>query len=186
MRPVLRHDLLPLEPHREAVKGERLPWRGACVEGGGDWPELAKITGLKSWNSTFGCMDCMVDQPNFYNWHGISLNGMPYPSKTHNAYLDEVASHLVGVAITDKADLDILVAGLVYNKTWLHGREVLPEHGLERFNVKPGDRLVAGETCHDLSQLESVAIPSIVFFHLAFIAKFLEHGDRSVGHSGCA
>ena len=173
MRPVLRHDLLPLEPHREACKGERLPWRGSCAEGGGDWPELAKITGLTSWNATFGCMDCMVDKPNFFNFHGISVNGLPYPLKTHVAYLDEVACNLVGVAITNRADVDRLVAGLVYNKTWPHGREVLPDTGLERFNLKPGDRLVPGETCHDLSQLESVAIPSIVFFIRPSLHSFL-------------
>ena len=109
-----------------AAANKPLSYGKACVaEYGGDWPERCFICGVKNHGGSFPCTSCTCDlQARRAAYGSCNFLELPWMSRSHDMYLEEVASHLMRVELPDDETRELLVELLFWSQSQTMGTTV--------------------------------------------------------------
>ena len=159
-----RFDGGPLDEYRNELAKTEYPRRFACTEYRGDLPERCQKAGIKGHSGYFGCMVCMAKSSDKHARYGeCSLHSIPWPVRTQDTFLAEVASQLVRVDFSTLAQKHDLLDLLERAPKYPWGRTVTK--ACSQFGLMNKDRLVfGGDIRRDMYDLETLELPATVYF----------------------
>ena len=139
--PWLREDA-----HRSSLVHAVFPFPGAVVEYRGDLPERAMKAGLKTHKGALACMKCYAGNSKMHDKYGeCTLHHWPFPTRTHESYVEEMLSHLVYAHIGSNDEKQELLNSLAWRQVYPWGRCVVGKRA-KKFGLAAGDRVVIGES----------------------------------------
>ena len=169
INPTRRHDNTPFDVVRDDVRlaraGEPLPFMCAVIEYRGDIPERAAAAGCKNASGKQPCMCCTARNIQLHEGYAsCTMVSMPWPVRTHESLLADLANQLIEVHLADRDDLQALLHLLDFKKAYPWGRAVNNTAAGRRFGLKHGDRLTIGGPIFSIHDLDKASVPCSVFF----------------------
>ena len=155
---------LPGETSRKNRAGKSIGFRGVVNEYRADLPERCAAARVKTQGGRQCCLSCLATASSLHDRVAeVSITSVPWENRTHNTFMQEVVSHLVGVNIRSPEEKRELVAALVWHTEYPHGRRVIGSKG-SRWGLATNDQLIVSDAIRNPHDLESLTPPFKVFF----------------------
>lgn len=156
----------PLDEARLAVAGLEMSLLGALTMIKGDWAEYAHTIGFPTWADLVApCINCKSLPENLYEDSSCGIMDSPWELTEQKDYdqacdLCEIDCHL-----ESRADLEVVLAGLRYDKRASGARGRALNINIPRMGLVIGDRLEPSRTLTDISAFAEIQeFPCTVVF----------------------
>ncbi len=149
---------------RESRAGTKIGFRGVVNEYRADLPERCAAAKVKTQGGHYGCLHCTEQSKRLHDRVAeVTLRSVPWQLRTHNSFLDEVATHLVAVTLHGIPTRNALAASLAWCNEYPWGRRVQGTKG-SAWGLAAGDQLIVSDDLHNPHDLEDLNPGSKVFF----------------------
>jgi hypothetical protein len=154
----------PLDKARSIRAGSALGFRGVLNEYRADLPERCAAARVKTQSGYFCCLSCNAKATEVHDHvEEVSLFKVPWQPRTQESYLEELATHLVAVHLSDDAERAAIDASLCWLDDYPWGRRVSGSLGA-RWGLAAKDQLVVTDVLRNPHDLMLLRTPCTVFF----------------------